>query len=131
MLRFGASPRDQPVRHHEHVADTQQPAARPGWIRDVPVPLALTDLHGPTTGAIALPATLFWSGPHPRDVRWDVTDLDRRRDLYEIVLVEGTLDDIIQLVHGPSLVEVWDRMYLPHRVRSAWRTLIDNSRAAA
>jgi hypothetical protein len=113
------------------VADTQQPAARPGWIRHVPVPHALTDLHGPTTGAIGLPSTLFWSGPHPRDVRWDVTDPNRRRDLYEIVLVEGTLDDVIRLIDGPGLVEVWDRMYLPHRVRAAWRTLIDNSRAAA
>lgn len=127
----GGSPHNHAVRHHERVADTQQPAARPGWIRDVPVPHALTELHGPTTGAIGLPTTLFWSGPHPRDVRWDVTDLDRRRDLYEIVLVEGTLDDIVRLIDGPALVEVWDRMYLPHRVRSAWRALIDNSRAAA
>lgn len=95
------------------------------------MPRALTDLQGPTTGSIGLPAALFWSGPHPRDVRWDVTDPDRLRDLYEIVLVEGTLDDIVQLIDGPGLVAVWDRMYLPHRVRSAWRTLIDNSRAAA
>lgn len=97
----------------------------------MPVPRALSELRGPTTGAIALPASLFWSGPHPRDVRWDVTNLDRRRDLYEIVLVEGTFDDIVQLIDGPALVEVWDRMYLPHRFRSAWRALIDNSRAAA
>jgi hypothetical protein len=127
----GSSPYDCPVRHHEHVTDTQLPAARPGWVRDVQVPRALTDLHGPTTGTIGLPASLFWSGPHPRDVRWDITDLDRRRDLYEIVLVEGNLDDITRLIDGPGLVEVWDRMYLPHRVRSAWRPLIDDSRAAA
>ena len=120
-----------PVRHDGHVTDTHQPTARPGWIRDVPVPRALTDLHGPTTGTIGLPASLFWSGPHPREVRWDVADLDRRRDLYEIVLVEGSLDDITRLIDGPGLVEVWDRMYLPHRVRSAWRPLIDDSRAAA
>lgn len=64
-------------------------------------------------------------------VRWDVTDPDRRRDLYEIVLVEGALDDITRLIDGPGLVEVWDRMYLPQRVRAAWRPLIDNSRTAA
>lgn len=97
----------------------------------MPVPAALADLRGPTAGAIGLPPTLFWSGPAPRDVRWDVADPGRRRDLYEIVLVEGTLDDITRLVDGPGLIEVWDRMYLPARVRAAWQTLIDHARAAA
>ena len=95
------------------------------------MPHALTDLHGPTTGSIGLPMTLFWSGPKPQDVRWDVTDLDRRRDLYEIVLVEGTLDDIVTLIDGPALLEVWDRMFLPRHVRAAWLPLIDGPRAAA
>jgi hypothetical protein len=106
------------------VADTQRPATRPGWHRDVPVPRALTDLHGPTTGSIGLPARLFWSGPRPREIRWDLAYRDRRRDLYEIVLVEGPIDDIIQSIDGESLVEVWDRKYLPQRVRAAWRPLI-------
>jgi hypothetical protein len=83
------------------------------------------------SGHIALPAELFWSGASPRDVRWDLSDPDRRRDLYEIVLVNGTLDDITRLVSGPSLVEVWDRMYLPPHVRSAWRSIIDASPTAA
>lgn len=95
------------------------------------MPRALSELHGPTAGELGLPATLFWSGPDPRSVRWDVADLDRRRDLYEIVLVEGTLDDISRLIDATALIEVWDRMYLPQRVRAAWRTLIDDSRTAA
>lgn len=95
------------------------------------VPRALADLRGPAFGSVGLPATLFWSGPDPRAVRWGVTDPDRRRDLYEIVLVEGTLDNIMQLVNGPGLVEVWDRMYLPHRVHEAWQSLIDSARSAA
>ena len=95
------------------------------------VPRALTDLRGPTTGSVGLPTALFWSGPNPGDVRWDVTDLDRRRDLYEIVLVEGSLADIVALVDGPALVEVWDRMYLPRHVRVAWLPLVDGPRAAA
>jgi hypothetical protein len=45
-----------------------------------------------------LPARLFWSGPDPRAVRWDLADPGRRRDLYEIILVEGTLEDIQRLV---------------------------------
>lgn len=105
--------------------------ARPGWIRDVAIPRALGELEGPLTGTVALPADVFWSGPEPRTVRWDVANPQRRRDLYEIVLVAGTLDDIRQLVNGPALVELWDQMYLPPWVRAAWRPLIDSARAAA
>jgi len=104
---------------------------RPGWIRDVAVPRALRDLQGSLSGAVALPAELFWSGPEPRTVRWDLANPDRRRDLYEIVLVEGTLDDVQRLVNGHALLELWDQLYLPPWVRAAWRPLIDSARPAA
>jgi len=113
------------------VNDGDRSTTRPGWVRDVPVPDALDELQGPLTGHVGLPASLFWSGPRPRAVRWDLTDPGRRRDLYEIVLVEGTLDDVRQLVNGAALVDLWDRMYLPPWVRAAWRPLIDSARAAA
>jgi hypothetical protein len=83
------------------------------------LPRGLTDLHGPATGSLGLSASRCRSGPHPHEVRWEVTDFDRRRDLSEIVLVESGLDDITRLVDDPALVEVWERMCLPHRVRSA------------
>jgi hypothetical protein len=119
------------VGHHERVNDEQQPSSRPGWNRDVQLPRTLAELCGPTSGSIGLPVTLFWSGPRPDGVRWNLVDPARRRDLYEIVLVEGTLDDIRRLVNGPALVEVWDLMYLPARVRTAWAPLIDAARTAA
>ena len=111
--------------------DEQQPSARPGWNRDVQLPRTLTELCGPTTGSISLPVRLFWSGPRPDGVRWNLADPARRRDLYEIVLVEGTLDDIKRLINGAALVEVWDLMYLPTRVRRAWAPLIDAARVVA
>jgi hypothetical protein len=76
---------------------------------------------------VGLPARLFWSGPNPRDVRWDLADPTRRRDLYEIVLVEGTLEDVRELINGAELVRLWDQRYLPRWVRSAWRPLIDSA----
>ena len=97
----------------------------------MPLPRALADLHGGLAGKIGLPTRLFWSGPDPRAVRWDLTDPDRRRDLYEIVLVEGTLDDIVELVNPDELVRLWDEMYLPRWVRAAWLPLIDTAGAAA
>ena len=106
-------------------------AARPGWKRDVPVPRDLSELRGATAGIVGLPARLFWSGPDPRAVRWDLSDPGRRRDLYEIVLAEGTLDDIRELVNGPELVRLWDQMFVSPWVRTAWRGLIESARSAA
>lgn len=95
------------------------------------MPRALDDLNGPLTGHVGLPASVFWSGPRPRNVRWDLADVRRRRDLYEIVIVEGSIDEMRTLINGPALVELWDKMYLPPWVRQAWRELIESARAAA
>jgi hypothetical protein len=111
--------------------NSPMPRVRPGWQRDVPVPRALRELTGKIDGTVGLPARLFWSGPDPRAVRWDLADPDRRRDLYEIVLVEGTLNDIRSLINGDELVRLWDRMYLPPWVRAAWRPVIDTAHTAA
>jgi hypothetical protein len=97
----------------------------------VPVSESLDELRGALNGLIGLPARLFWSGPDPRGVRWDLSDRDRRRDLYEIVLAEGTLDDLRELVNGVELIRLWDEMYLPPWVRAARRPLIDSARTAA
>jgi hypothetical protein len=101
----------------------------PGWVRHVPVPHTLNELNGPLYGSVSLPARLFWSGPNPRDVRWDLADPDRRRDLYEIVLIEGDLDDVRRWINPDELIRLWDRMYLPPWVRSAWQPLIDTAAA--
>jgi hypothetical protein len=119
------------VRHYEDMSTSAASGARPGWVRDVPLPRSLNELQGPLGGVVGLPARLFWSGPDPRAVRWDLSNPARRRDLYEIVLVEGTLTDIQELVNGAELVHLWDQMYLPPWVRSAWQPLIRSGRAAA
>ena len=99
--------------------------------RPARVPHSLAELGGPLDGVARLPARLFWSDPNPRSVRWDLSDRQRRRDLYEIVLVKGTLDDICELVNGPELVRLWDDMYLPPSVRDAWRPLVEPGDVAA
>ncbi|MGH3701362.1 MAG: hypothetical protein ACRDQY_18225 [Pseudonocardiaceae bacterium] len=105
--------------------------ARPGWIRDVELPRSLGELRGPTSGVIRLPLRLYWSGLDPRAVEWW---LDKPADcqwLYEVVLREGTVDDVRELVDGVTLLRVWDKLYLPPHVRHAWQPLIDSARAAA
>jgi hypothetical protein len=49
--------------------------------------------------------------PNPRDVQSDLADPSRRRDLYEIVLEEGTLNDVHELINGTKLVRLWHQMY--------------------
>jgi hypothetical protein len=41
--------------------------------------------------------------------------------------VEGTLDDVRELINGAELLRLWDQIYLPSWVRSAWRPLIDSA----
>ena len=110
-------------------APAQQP--RPGWIRDVAVPRDLSDLRGPTVGVTRLPLRLYWSGPAPQQVEWDLSRQSRRARLYELVLREGTLADIKTLVNGTELVRLWDSLGLPPHIRHAWQPLIDAARRAA
>jgi hypothetical protein len=83
------------------------------------------------SGSVGLPLRIFWSGADPESRRWDLADPDSRRSLYEIVLTEGGLEDVRRLVNGAELVRLWDRMYLPPWVRSAWSELIASAPSAA
>src|SRR5690606_7088175 len=70
---------------------------------------------------VTLPLHLHWSGP-PRKFH-----LDQRRDrarLYEIVLREGGPEDLLALVDGALLVDLWDELVLLARVREVWGAVI-------
>jgi hypothetical protein len=71
-------------------------------------------------------------------LRWSDTtrtfDLSDRRDrarVYEIVLREGTEDDLLAYIDGVLLVDLWDDLVLPRDVRSAWTPLIEQAGTAA
>lgn len=106
-------------------------ARRPGWVRPVAVPDSLNELDGALSGPVGLPTRMFWSGPAPETVRWDLSDPDRRRDLYEIVLTHGDLDDVRKLVNRRALLDQWTDLYLPPWIRDAWRPLIDSADTVA
>lgn len=68
-------------------------------------------------GVVELPLRVRWSGP--RRV-YDLGDRADRARLYEVVLAEGTIEDVRRYVRLDQLVELWPELVLPRHVRRAW-----------
>lgn len=89
--------------------------------RPFAVPASLDELDGPSaSGLIVLPQHLDWSSGQS----YDLNDPRDRRRVYEIVLREGTLDDLRRYVDAGALVAVFDELFLPEDIREGWRQLI-------
>jgi transcriptional regulator with XRE-family HTH domain len=73
-------------------------------------------------GRVRLPLHLNWSEPN-RD--YDLSDRRQRARVYEIVLREGTPQDISDYVDGALLVDLWPDLVIPTQLRRAWQPLID------
>jgi transcriptional regulator with XRE-family HTH domain len=67
---------------------------------------------------------LWWSGPSPQ---FDLADRSARCRAYELVLREGTPDDIASVVDGVLLIDAWPDLILPVELRRAWQHLIDGA----
>jgi len=80
----------------------------------LPVERALRRVH--------LPLHLNWSEPG-RD--YDLSDRRQRARVYEIVLSEGTAQDISDYIDGALLVDLWPDLVMPAQLRRAWQPLID------
>jgi len=82
---------------------TLGPDARP-----VAVPDDVDDVrHAKATGEVQLPA-------------WDLAKPHDRNRVYEQVLGEGTDDDVRRYIDVNVLLDQWDALVLPPRVRRAW-----------
>jgi transcriptional regulator with XRE-family HTH domain len=56
---------------------------------------------------------------------WDLSMLEDRIEFYELALVHGTEEILLNAVDGALLVEAWPHLRLPEVVRTAWQPLID------
>lgn len=72
---------------------------------------------GPRSGVVELPLRLYWSDRHNR---FDFSDESERRLLYQIVLTGGTTEDAQLFLHLPTLLRIWDDLWLPRAVHDAW-----------
>lgn len=117
QLQERRSPADRsPVRSDTQPTET---ARTSGWQRPVAVPDSLDDLRGPTTGVVHLPLSVHSSGLGPADA-FDLSRESDRIAMYEIVLTEGRLPDVLRFVDRAELQRLWSRLWLPPHVRSAW-----------
>jgi hypothetical protein len=92
---------------------TVGPATRPVAIPD---DIDAPGLHK-ASGLVELPLHVRWSGPGRV---FDLADRADRARVYEIVLAEGTLDDVRRYVELEQLVDLWPELVLPRHVRRAW-----------
>ncbi len=99
---------------------------RTGWARPVSVP---ADVDDPTLvkerGVVELPPHVSWSAPTRQ---WDLSDRRQRLQVYEIVLSEGTDDDVRRLIGIDDLLDLWDEMWLAPHVRRAWAPFLMHAR---
>jgi transcriptional regulator with XRE-family HTH domain len=86
----------------------------PAFLHRLPVDRALR--------RVRLPLHLNWSEP---DRAYDLSDRRQRARVYEIVLREGTAQDISDYVDGALLVDLWPDMVVPAQLQRAWQPLID------
>jgi transcriptional regulator with XRE-family HTH domain len=76
-------------------------------------------------GKVQLPLHLNWSQPGRE---FDLADRQERARVYEIVLREGTPQDLTSYIDGALLVDLWPDLILPAEVRRAWQPLIGTVR---
>ncbi|WNB87680.1 transcriptional regulator [Glutamicibacter protophormiae] len=81
------------------------------------VPDSLAELHGPASGFVELPHSLYWA---PGSRRFNLDEDHGLKRVYVSALAEGTLADVQALVNANRLVEIWDDLILPTRVRDLW-----------
>jgi len=73
----------------------QADGQRNGWSRPVALPDDMDSVDRvPETGLVDLPLHVFWSGPGRM---WDLDDKRQKAQVYELVLTEGTEEDVRRL----------------------------------
>jgi len=101
-----------------------------GWVGPVDVPDDLTAMRGPASGKVRLPLSIYSSGAGPNTV-FDLDDPAGREEFYEIVLTNGTATDICRYLNLDELLRLWDPLWLPRYIRTAWEPRLQLLRTSA
>ena len=101
------------------------------YFRDVKpyeVPGSLDELRGPVGGVVELCHSVLWA---PGDGRVDLDEPGGVGIAYRAVLSEGTVADHTAVLNRARLIEVWDELLLPRRVRELWEERFPELRRAS
>jgi transcriptional regulator with XRE-family HTH domain len=104
------------VKFDEHLMRRGRPIFVPNRLWRLPVESAFA--------MVSLPLDLNWSRPGSA---YSLRNRRQRARCYEIVLREGRPADILKLVDGALLIDLWEELVLPREVRSFWQILIDQT----
>lgn len=74
---------------------------------------------------VTLPLHLNWTQPNRA---FELANRDQRARAYEIVIREGTPQDVLTYIDGALLVDGWSSLVLPRDLRAAWREVIATAR---
>ena len=92
------------------------PKAHFGETKPYFAPKNLANLNGPDSGAIKLPHTVYW-GPD----RWfNLTCRSSLHQAYQMILEEGSIEDIILYLDRNVLLSIWKDLSLPPRLFHLW-----------
>lgn len=91
----------------------------PPWrSRAVSIPERVDDPSvSKASGMVELPLHISWSGTSRA---YNLDDRRERALAYELVLQEGTEADVERLIDVDQLIDLWDELFLPRRVRREW-----------
>jgi hypothetical protein len=73
--------------------------------------------------SVQLPLRLNWSDSNRVYLMADRSD---RARVYELVLREGSAQDVLSYVDGALLVDLWQELVLPRDVREAWSPVVEH-----
>lgn len=88
-----------------------------GDLKPFDMPADLAELRGPERVVVDVPHTVIWS-PGPRTM--DLADPEMERMVYDVVVVEGSVEVQRELLNRERLVALWADLVLPARVRDGW-----------
>ncbi len=74
-----------------------------------------------------LPLRVAWSDPRRR---YDLDDPHDRLLVYELVMAEGSDEDVRTFIDVDTVVDSWDQLVLPRHVRRAWADWLRERRGA-
>jgi excisionase family DNA binding protein len=103
-----------------------EPRSTTRWRSSTP-PADWSHDTGPTDAVVELPFHLYWSDDNNR---FDLSKRARRRSMNQIVLTEGTAEDVRAYINRALLIDVWDELWLSPAVHEAWDIWIETHRHA-